>query len=315
MKIKCAATLFCLLTTFFWTGCHNSRLTPDTGTPDAESTTQNSQGNTPDNMLTDTKENRLELDDWHYAFSGDKNALYVHDQTITIKKEGIYRISGTLLDGKIVVDTAPEGVVRLILDGTNINSRNGEALQVKSAACVMIETTPDSVNSLVDLSEPKEQEEEKGETDTETAKNKIISACLYADCNLIFEGSGTLHIRSKQAYAMTCTKDFYLRGSTITMTAVHSGLFSGGLVEITGGKLNITEAEYGLIVLSSLPGAGCVRVTNGALAACCRKTAILYANALFLNPEVTSFSCRKVSEKTTWERFSAPMDSSVHLLS
>src|SRR4051794_17984169 len=49
--------------------------------------------------------------------------------TITITAAGTYRISGTLPDGSVVVNTADEGIVTLVLDDASLSSSTTSPLQ------------------------------------------------------------------------------------------------------------------------------------------------------------------------------------------
>ncbi|MBP0970120.1 MAG: carbohydrate-binding domain-containing protein, partial [Oscillospiraceae bacterium] len=53
----------------------------------------------------------------------------VSGSTVTIRKPGTYRISGTLEDGQILVDV-DEGAVALLLDGASVSCSSGPALHV-----------------------------------------------------------------------------------------------------------------------------------------------------------------------------------------
>lgn len=72
--------------------------------------------------------------------------------TVTISAPGTYRISGTLDDGQVIVSSEADGLVRLVLDGTDITSSTGSAIAVTQADDVSVVLADGSSNSLTDAS-------------------------------------------------------------------------------------------------------------------------------------------------------------------
>lgn len=69
---------------------------------------------------------------------------------MTITAAGTYRISGSLSDGALVADTADEDVVQLILDGVDVTSSTGSAVEVVDASEVILELAEGSENMVTD---------------------------------------------------------------------------------------------------------------------------------------------------------------------
>lgn len=83
--------------------------------------------------------------------SGDgASAVTVDGSTVTITASGTYVVSGTLTDGQIVVDSADDGVVTLVLDGADITSTTTGPLQVADAGSVVVVLADGSTNTLND---------------------------------------------------------------------------------------------------------------------------------------------------------------------
>ena len=62
------------------------------------------------------------------------NGVEVAENLITINQPGNYRVSGSLADGQVIVDSEEDGVIRLILDGADItNTTNAPLFVVKAA--------------------------------------------------------------------------------------------------------------------------------------------------------------------------------------
>ena len=64
----------------------------------------------------------------------DSSAVTVSGSTVTITAAGTYRITGSLDDGQVVVNSAGDGTVRIILNGVDISSSTTSPLVVTDAA-------------------------------------------------------------------------------------------------------------------------------------------------------------------------------------
>ncbi|MCB0150255.1 MAG: carbohydrate-binding domain-containing protein, partial [Caldilineaceae bacterium] len=71
------------------------------------------------------------------TITADGAGVTVDGNTATITAAGSYRLSGTLDDGQIVVDSADAEPVRLILDGATLRNRTGAPILVRKAAAVV----------------------------------------------------------------------------------------------------------------------------------------------------------------------------------
>ena len=108
---------------------------------------------------------------------------------VTVSSAGTYLVSGTLSDGQLIVDTADEGNVTLLLNGVSLSRLAGPAVLVKSAPKkVIISTVAGSVNLLSDGSGYVVPDEEQAEGEI------YPNACIYSCEDLVLEGDGELHI-------------------------------------------------------------------------------------------------------------------------
>ena len=80
--------------------------------------------------------------------SCDSNSVVIDGGTITITAEGIYRISGTLTDGQIVVDAGDTEKVQLVLAGADITSSTSAAIYALEADKVFITSAENTENTL-----------------------------------------------------------------------------------------------------------------------------------------------------------------------
>ena len=112
------------------------------------------------------------------------DGVTVDGSTATITAAGAYRLSGTLDDGQLVVDTADEEPVHLILDGVTLRNSTSAPLFVRKAAAVVIVLAGDTQNVVEDgavylFADPAEDEP---------------NAALFTKADLTIAGSGALHV-------------------------------------------------------------------------------------------------------------------------
>ena len=112
------------------------------------------------------------------------------DGVLLISAGGTYRLSGTLDDGRVVVDAKGEDVA-LILDGADITCSYGSPLYVYKAERVVLHLEENSENTLTDGSGYTYSDKWSSAADEEP------NACLYSKADLLiqsgFEGSLTVN--------------------------------------------------------------------------------------------------------------------------
>ena len=93
----------------------------------------------------------ISLDGTTASASNDTaDGVKIDGSTVTITKPGTYRVSGTLTDGRLVVDSPDDGVVRIVLDGADITSSTGAAIAVTDADQVSMVLAEGTSNRLED---------------------------------------------------------------------------------------------------------------------------------------------------------------------
>ena len=79
---------------------------------------------------------RIQLNGTSASASAD--SVKISGTTITITEEATYVFSGTLNDGRIVVEADDTAKLQIVLNGVNINSENSAALLIFSADKVFV---------------------------------------------------------------------------------------------------------------------------------------------------------------------------------
>ncbi len=169
----------------------------------------------------------------------------------TITSAGTYNISGTLIDGQIVVRTGDEGIVRIILNGVTINSNNSAPVLIKNATKVMIVLAEGTVNNLTDRS--------SHEVDEDNEHNAVIFSKSY----LSLYGSGILNITGNYEDGIVSKDGLVIKSGNINIKSVDDGIRGKDYLVMRDGNVTIesggdafksdneTEADKGYIKIES----------------------------------------------------------------
>lgn len=166
------------------------------------------------------------------AVSADGTGVYIDGSIITITQEGIYKVSGSLNDGQIIVN-APDAKVQIILDNANVNCTSSSAIYGVDSKKIFISLAENSVNTLTD-----------GEyiySDDSTEPD----SCIFSKDSLTINGSGTLNINSTLT-GIHGKDDVVITGGNINITAAKDGIKGKDYIAVYDGSFNITSNEDSL---------------------------------------------------------------------
>ena len=177
--------------------------------------------------------------------------------TVTIGAVGEYRITGTLAEGQIVVDTGEDAVnVTLVLDGASVTNPEGPALWVKQAKNVHLQLAPGSENLLISGKE----------ADLAAFDETRSGAAVYAEDDLIVEGEGNLHVLGYLNNGITCKDDLKIRGGSLEVLSANNGVRASESIEISGGSLAVRSGNDGLKTSSDKkPDKGYIDISGGSV--------------------------------------------------
>lgn len=192
----------------------------------------------------------------------DGTGLAINEKTIAINYPGTYVISGTLDDGQIVVDAGSEDVVRLVLNGAEINCSDNAPIYVKSAGKAVISLHDGTENSVSDGSTYVLEDTESDEP----------NAAIFSKDDLTINGTGTLTVDANYNNGIFGKDDLKITGGNIIINSVDDGLLGRDTVAVKDGNITInsdgdgikstndTDADKGIIALEN----GEFTITSGA---------------------------------------------------
>jgi len=168
--------------------------------------------------------------------NASSDGVGVTGSTVTISRAGTYRLSGSLEDGQVIVDTQEIETVRLILDGVKITSATSAPIFIANAEKVIIILADNSQNSLTDASTYTNIDVEENEPD----------AALFSKANLTIYGGGELTVNANYKDGITSKDGLLIAGATITVKAVDDGIRGKDYLVIKDGNIVVTAFGDGL---------------------------------------------------------------------
>ncbi|WP_337100629.1 carbohydrate-binding domain-containing protein [Paenibacillus sp. YIM B09110] len=148
---------------------------------------------------------------------------------ITITAAGTYVVSGKLEEGQLVVNVQDKGVVRLVLNGVDIHNSSSSAIYVEEAGKTIISLQEGTENTLSD-----------GEAYVyPDATTDEPNAALFSHDDLTINGTGKLTVQGNFNNGITSKDKLKITGGTIDITAADDGLMGRDLVAVKDGSITI----------------------------------------------------------------------------
>lgn len=158
------------------------------------------------------------------------NGAEVSDDQITITAEGVYRVTGQLSDGQIIVN-APKAKVQLLLDNAEISCSYSSAIYGESSDKLFITTAENSVNTL---------------TNGDPASSEIQLPCIFSSDSITLNGCGSLNINAKSSDGIQSKDDIVITGGDVSIDAFGDGIKGRDYVAACGGNVTVKCGEDGI---------------------------------------------------------------------
>lgn len=180
----------------------------------------------------------------------------VYGTVAAIQSPGTYAVSGALADGQIVVST-PEGTsVNLILDGVDIHCSDGPA--------ILVETSKGTATIV--LAEGTHSRLSDGPSYTNLDSNDEPDATVFAKCDLVITGAGSLSIDANHNNALKSKDALVIRDGAIAVDSVDDGISGRDAVVVEGGTITVVSGGDGLKATNDEnPAKGYIVIAGGAL--------------------------------------------------
>lgn len=165
-------------------------------------------------------------------------SVLIDGQTVTVTQAGTYQIAGTLDDGALIVESAENAKITLVLGGVSIRNSTGAAIQISTADDVTIELAEGTTNVL--------QSGEEVDIATATESEEASGGALQSKADLKIKGKGSLTVLGYLNNGIHCTKDLKIKNGNISVTALGHGIKGKNSVTVSGGTVTVTSGKDGI---------------------------------------------------------------------
>jgi hypothetical protein len=233
-KSICYKLLTVLLSTTILSSCSSKAALVDTTVSDGISKMVTYEAN---DYYTDWKNetpNYIALTGTSATLKGAGAA--VEGSNINITAAGVYVISGKLDNGQITVNVKDEGIVKLVLNGAEINCSNNAPIYVVNAGKTIISLQEGTENILKD-----------GEKYVfADASTDEPNAAIYSKDDLTINGAGKLTVHGNYNNGITSKDDLKVTGGNIQIYSADDGLTGKDLVAVKAGTISIEASGDGI---------------------------------------------------------------------
>lgn len=168
------------------------------------------------------------------------SGVLVKDSTAIITDGGTYTISGSLKNGRIIVD-AENQVVNIILNGAAINCDDQAAINVYKSKQTIITLKNGTENTLTSGESYVFTDEYSSKEDEEP------SAALFSKSDLCINGTGLLKITSKYKNGIQSKDNLIIDSANITVDSANDAVKGKDSVTIKNATLSLTAKGDGIV--------------------------------------------------------------------
>lgn len=168
----------------------------------------------------------------------DGEGMTKKDNVVTITKAGTYEISGTLKDGRVIVNAPKEDNVELVLNQVNLTCTNQAPIYVMSANNITLNLKEGTTNTVTD----------GGKYIFSSSAVTEPNAAIFSEDDIKVTGSGTLKVTGNYADGIASKNDVVISGGKVEVTALDDGIRGKDSVQIKGGEVNVTSTGHGVKV-------------------------------------------------------------------
>lgn len=178
---------------------------------------------------------------------------------VTITDSGVYVLTGTLTDGRVLVN-APDADVTLVLQDADITCADSSALYIYKAASVLLYLPDGTASTLTDGGSYDYSDSFSSAADEEP------NACLYSKSDLIIAGDGTLTVTGNANNGITGKDTLKIEGASVTVTAANHGVNGKDCLVLKQADVTVTSGGDALRSTNDSDTAlGCVLIGTSAI--------------------------------------------------
>jgi len=191
------------------------------------------------------------------AFTGDSMSIdgtgaTANGSILEITAAGTYRLTGSLYNGQVIVDTDDEDVVRLILDNADITNESNAPIYVKNAEKAIIILSAGTYNTLTDVSDYIFE----GDDDEP-------NAALFSKDDLTITGTGSLTVYANYNDGITSKDGLIINNGNIRVVAKDDAIRGKDYLIINKGNITVDAQGDGFKSDNENAGKGYISIAAG----------------------------------------------------
>ena len=198
----------------------------------------------------------------NFSYDGSPEDISLDGDVLTILRGGVYRLSGTLTEGRIKVASTDGSPVRLILGGVTLSSSYGAVIETDSRTFLTVEAQKGTVNIL-------------SSTLSKSRYEHLPSACIIFRGSAEFLGEGNITVNSSADCGILALSDLSVNISQLTVSAKGKGIFVRDSFNMSDGRLTLKDTPIGIAAGSGEATAGSISISGGTLTALCKEIALM----------------------------------------
>lgn len=160
----------------------------------------------------------------------------VTDGVVTITAGGTYVVTGTMTEGRILVN-APKEEVTLVLQDAAITCSTGSPLYVYKSKATTLYLPEGTASTLTDGTDYTFSDSYS------SAEEEEPNACLYSKSDLVIAGSGSLTVNANYNNGITGKDTLFIQKASVTVTAVNHGINGKDSLTIKDADITVTSAK------------------------------------------------------------------------
>ncbi len=175
-------------------------------------------------------------------FNGSKISItgtgaYEKDGFVHITSSGYFLASGTLDDGKIIVEADKNDKIWLALGGVSMNCSDDACIRIDNADKVFLTLVAGTENTLI-----------SGATYSEATLSSGTDGVIFSHDDLTINGSGILNVQAGYKHGIVSNDALVITGGDIYVSAVSSALRANENMRICAATLRLESDNKGIVV-------------------------------------------------------------------
>ena len=164
------------------------------------------------------------------------DGVNVENGVVTITKGGTYVFSGSLENGRAVINLDDKSEkVHLVFNGVSIRADQDAPLTILKADKAVITLADNTVNKISDSG-----------SFSESGDDKTPNACISSKCDLTINGTGELTVTGRGNNGIHCKDDLKIVSGTVRVESENHGIRGNDTVLIHGGIVSVKSGGDGI---------------------------------------------------------------------